>query len=117
MLGPHSQLPIRAAALRLFAAVAFVALAGCAATPPQPSAAPDEAQDESDADAPAAEAKAPAPETVARPARPNQERTGNLLPQPLPPYIATPGAPAPLSRQAHADPSTRPLVPRTPCPP
>src|SRR5258708_25662809 len=98
MLGPHSQLPIRAVALRLFAAVAFVALAGCAATPPQPSAAPDEAQDESDADAPAGEAQAPAPETVDRSALPNQELTESLLCELLPPDTA--GLPGTASRSA-----------------
>src|SRR6266581_3782181 len=79
MLGPHSQLPIRAAALRLFAAMAFVAFAGCAATPPQQAAAGEEAQEESDADAPAGDAQALAPEAVDRTALPNQELTENLL--------------------------------------
>src|SRR5258708_20295196 len=79
MLGPHSQLPIRAAALRLFAAMAFVVFTGCAATPPQQAAAGEEAQEESDADAPAGEAQALAPEPVDRTALPNQELTESLL--------------------------------------
>src|SRR5947208_13772383 len=88
MLGPHSQLSIRAAALRLFAAMAFVAFAGCAATPPQQVAAGEEAQDESDADAPAGEAQALAPEAVDRTALPKQELTENLLYEFLPSEIA-----------------------------
>ncbi len=112
MLGPHSQLPIRAAALRLFAAVAFVALAGCAATPPQPSAAPDEAQDESDADAPAGEAQAPAPETVDRSALPNQELTENLLYEFLLAEIAGQRGNASLSAQAYVDLAKRTRDPR-----
>src|SRR5437764_14491567 len=60
MLGPHSQLPIRAAALRLLAAMAIVVVvfAGCAATAPRQAAVGEEAQDESDADASAGEAQA-----------------------------------------------------------
>ena len=111
MFGPHSQLPIRAAALRLFAAVAFVALAGCAAAPPQPSAAPDEAQDESDADAPAGEAQAPAPE-VDRSALPNQDLTENLLYEFLLAEIAGQRGNAALSAQAYVDLAKRTRDPR-----
>src|SRR6266581_720773 len=110
MLGPHSQLPIRAAALRLFAAVAFVALAGCAATPPQPSAAPDEAQDESDAAA--GEAQAPATETVDRSTLPNQELTENLLYELLLAEIAGQRGNAALSAQAYVDLAKRTRDPR-----
>src|SRR5260221_6116534 len=112
MLGPHSQLPIRAAALRLFAAVAFVALAGCTATPPKPCAAQDEAQDESDPGRPAGEAQAPAPETVDRSALPNQELTENLLYEFLLAEIAGQRGNASLSAQAYVDLAKRTRDPR-----
>src|SRR5258707_13776308 len=112
MLGPHSQLPIRAVAVGLFAGAAFAGLAGCAATPPQPSAAPDEAQDESDAAAPAGEAQAPAPETVDRSALPNQELTENLLYEFLLADIAGQRGNASLSAQAYVDLAKRTRDPR-----
>ena len=112
MLGPHSQLSIRAAALRLFAAMAFVAFAGCAATPPQQVAAGEEAQDESDADAPAGEAQALAPEAVDRTALPNQELTENLLYEFLLAEIAGQRGNAALSAQAYVDLAKRTRDPR-----
>src|SRR5437879_11953943 len=112
MLGPHSQLPIRVAGLRLFAALAFVAFAGCAATPPQQAAAGEEAQDESDADAPAGEAQALAPEAVDRTALPNQELTENLLYEfPLAAIAGQRGNTAP-SAQAYVDLAKRARDPR-----
>src|SRR6266571_1506466 len=112
MLGPHSQLPIRAAALRLFAAMAFVAFAGCAATPPQQAAAGEEAQEESDADAPAGDAQALAPEAVDRTALPNQELTENLLYEFLLAEVAGQRGNAALSAQAYVDLAKRTRDPR-----
>jgi tetratricopeptide (TPR) repeat protein len=110
MLGPHSLLPIRVAALRLFAAMAFAVFAGCAATPP--AAAVEEPQDESDADAPASEAQALAPEPVDRSALPNQELTENLLYEFLLAEIAIQRGNAALSAQAYVDLAKRTRDPR-----
>jgi len=110
MLGPHSLLPIRVAALRLFAAMAFAVFAGCAATPP--AAAVEEPQDESDADAPASEAQAPSPEPVDRSALPNQELTENLLYEFLLAEIAIQRGNAALSAQAYVDLAKRTRDPR-----
>src|SRR5436190_16458979 len=112
MLGPHSQLSIRAAALRLFAATAFVVFAGCVATPPQQAAAGEEAQDESDADSPAGEAQALAPEPVDRASLPNQELTDNLLYEFLLAEIAGQRGNAALSAQAYVDLAKRTRDPR-----
>ena len=112
MLGPHSQLHSRAAALRLLAAMAFVVFAGCAATPPQQAAAGEEAQDESDADAPAGEAQALAPEAVDRTALPNQELTENLLYEFLLAEIAGQRGNTALSAQAYVDLAKRTRDPR-----
>src|SRR6266705_3014286 len=101
MLGPHSQLPIRAAALRLFAA-----------TPPQQAAAGEEAQEESDADAPAGDAQALAPEAVDRTALPNQELTENLLYEFLLAEVAGQRGNAALSAQAYVDLAKRTRDPR-----
>src|SRR6266705_489766 len=111
MLDAHSQLRTRAAALRLFAAMAFVVFAGCAATPPQSAAAGQEAQDESDADA-AGEAQAPASEPVDRSALPNQELTENLLYEFLLAEIAVQRGNAALSAQAYVDLAKRTRDPR-----
>src|SRR6266850_6039121 len=110
MLGPHSLLPIRVAALRLFAAMAFAVFAGCAATPP--AAAVEEPQDESDADAPASEAQALAPEPVDRSALPNQELTENLLYEFLLAEIAIQRGNVALSAQAYVDLAKRTRDPR-----
>src|SRR5437879_6063444 len=110
MLGPHSLLPIRVAALRLFAAMAFAVFAGCAATPP--AAAVEELQDESDADAPASEVQALAPETVDRSSLPNQELTENLLYEFLLAEIAIQRGNAALSAQAYVDLAKRTRDPR-----
>src|SRR6267143_7189525 len=110
MLGPHSLLPIRVAALRLLAAMAFAVFAGCAATPP--AAAVEEPQDESDADAPASEAQAPAPEPVDRSALPNQELTESMLYEFLLAEIAIQRGNAALSAQAYVDLAKRTRDPR-----
>jgi len=114
MLGPHSQLPIRAAALRLFAAMAIVVVvfAGCAATAPRQAAVGEEAQDESDADASAGEAQALAPEPADRTALPNQELTENLLYEFLLAEIAGQRGNAALSAQAYVDLAKRTRDPR-----
>src|SRR5713101_3924252 len=112
MLSPHSLLPIRVGVLRLFAAMAFVVFAGCVATPPQPAAAGEEAQDESDADAPASEAQALAPEPVDRAVLPNQELTENLLYEFLLAEIAVQRGNAALSAQAYVDLAKRTRDPR-----
>src|SRR5438874_3888489 len=114
MLGPHSQLPIRAAALRLFAAMAIVVVvfAGCAATAPRQAVVGEEAQDESDADAPVGEAQALAPEALDRSALPNQELTENLLYEFLLAEIAVQRGNAALSAQAYVDLAKRTRDPR-----
>src|SRR3989475_3497732 len=112
MLGPHSQLSIRAAALRLSAAMAFVVFAGCAATPPQPAAAGEDPQDESDADAPPGEARAAAPEPEDRSALPKQELTENLLYEFLLAEIAGQRGNTALSAQAYVDLAKRTRDPR-----
>src|SRR5467141_3584900 len=110
MLGPHSLLPIRVAALRLFAAMAFAVFAGCAATPP--AATVEEPQDESDSDAPAREAQALAPEPVDRSSLPNQELTENLLYEFLLAEIAGQRGNTALSAQAYVDLAKRTRDPR-----
>ncbi len=114
MLGPHSQLPIRAAALRLLAAMAIVVVvfAGCAATAPRQAVVGEEAQDESDADASAGEAQALAPEPADRTALPNQELTENLLYEFLLAEIAGQRGNAALSAQAYVDLAKRTRDPR-----
>src|SRR5438046_4077788 len=114
MLGPHSQLPIRAAALRLLAAMAIVVVvfAGCAATAPRQAAVGEEAQDESEAGPPAGEAQALAPEAVDRTALPNQELTENLLYEFLLAEIAGQRGNAALSAQAYVDLAKRTRDPR-----
>src|ERR1041385_4822818 len=112
MHGPHSQLSIRAAALRLFAAMAIVVFAGCAATAPRQAAVGEEAQDESDADASAGEAQALAPEPVDRAALPNQELTENLLYEFLLAEVAGQRGNAALSAQAYVDLAKRTRDPR-----
>src|SRR5882672_2363352 len=112
MLNPKSLLPIRVGALRLFAAMAFVVIAGCAVTPPQPAAAGEEPQDESDADAPVGETQALAPEPEDRSALPNQELTENLLYEILLAEIAIQRGNAALSAQAYVDLAKRTRDPR-----
>src|SRR5712691_4564858 len=77
MPNPTGFLLVPLGALRTLAAIALVA--GCAANPPQPPAAGEEAQDESDADAPAAEALAGAAEPEDRSAFPKQELDKDIL--------------------------------------
>jgi tetratricopeptide (TPR) repeat protein len=112
MFSPHSLLPIRAGALRLFAAMAFVVFSGCALTPPQPAAAGEEQQDESDADSPAGDAQALAPEPVDRSALPNQELTEHLLYEFLLAEIAGQRGNVALSAQAYVDLAKRTRDPR-----
>ena len=112
MLGPHSQLHSRAAALRLLAATAFVVFAGCAATPPQQAAAGEEAQDESDADAPAGEAQALAPEPIDRSTLPKQELSETLLYEFLLAEVAGQRGNVALSAQAYVDLAKRTRDPR-----
>src|SRR3979490_1743925 len=112
MLGPNSQLHSRAAALRLFAAMAFVVVAGCAATPPQQAAAGGEAEHHAAADSPAGEAQALAPEPVGRASLPNQELTDNLLYEFLLAEIAGQRGNTALSAQAYVDLAKRTRDPR-----
>src|SRR6266705_2978740 len=77
MSNPTGFLLVPFGALRMLAAIALIA--GCAANPPQPPAAGEEAQDESDADAPAAEALAGAAEPEDRSAFPKQELDKDIL--------------------------------------
>src|SRR5262245_63238267 len=63
---------------RLLAALAFTLLAGCSTNPPQPGAAAEEAQEESD-DQGSADVQAAAPEPENRSTYPNQDLTENLL--------------------------------------
>src|SRR6266850_6138790 len=112
MLNPPSPLSILAGALRLFAATAFVLLAGCAANPPQPTQAEEGTQDEADAEAPAGEAQVVAPEPVDRSALPNQELTENLLYEFLLAEIAVQRGNVALSAQAYVDLAKRTRDPR-----
>ena len=112
MPSPHSLLPVRVGALRLVAAMAFVVFAGCAAPPPQPPAAGEELQDESDTDAPAGEAQAAAPEPEDRAVLPKQELTENLLYEFLLAEIAGQRGSATLSAQAYVDLAKRTRDPR-----
>jgi len=98
--------------LRLVAAMAFVVFAGCAAPPPQPPAAGEELQDESDTDAPAGEAQAAAPEPEDRAVLPKQELTENLLYEFLLAEIAGQRGSATLSAQAYVDLAKRTRDPR-----
>jgi len=112
MLSPHSLLPIRVGVLRLFAAMAFVVFAGCAATPPQPATTGEDPQDESDAGAPAGEAQAAALEPEDRSALPDQELTENLLYEFLLAEIAGQRGNTALSAQAYVDLAKRTRDPR-----
>jgi len=98
--------------LRLVAAMAFVVFAGCAAPPPQPPAAGEELQDESDTDAPAGEAQTAAPEPEDRAVLPKQELTENLLYEFLLAEIAGQRGSATLSAQAYVDLAKRTRDPR-----
>src|SRR5713226_7317668 len=103
-------LPIPFSALRILAAIALIA--GCAANPPQPPAAGEETQDESDADAPAAEPHAGAAEPEDRSALPKQELDKDLLYEFLLAEIAGQRGNTALSAQAYVDLAKRTRDPR-----
>ncbi|HEX9572409.1 MAG TPA: tetratricopeptide repeat protein, partial [Burkholderiales bacterium] len=110
MPNPTGFLLVPLGALRTLAAIALVA--GCAANPPQPPAAGEEAQDESDADAPAAEALAGAAEPEDRSAFPKQELDKDILYEFLLAEIAGQRGNLGLSAQAYVDLAKRTRDPR-----
>ena len=110
MSNPTGFLPVPLGALRMLAAIALIA--GCAANPPQPPAAGEEAQDESDADAPAAEALAGAAEPEDRSAFPKQELDKDILYEFLLAEIAGQRGNLGLSAQAYVDLAKRTRDPR-----
>src|SRR6266705_803888 len=110
MSNPTGFLLVPFGALRMLAAIALIA--GCAASPPQPPAAGEEAQDESDADAPAAEALAGAAEPEDRSAFPKQELDKDILYEFLLAEIARQRGNLGLSAQAYVDLAKRTRDPR-----
>ncbi len=110
MPNPTGFLLVPLGALRMLAAIALIA--GCAANPPQPPAAGEEAQDESDADAPAAEALAGAAEPEDRSAFPKQELDKDILYEFLLAEIAGQRGNLGLSAQAYVDLAKRTRDPR-----
>ena len=96
---------------RLVAAAALAALAGCSANPPQPSAAPEEAQEESDDQVPG-DVHATAPEPEDRSSYPKQELTENLLYEYLLAEVAGQRGNVALSAQAYVDLAKRTRDPR-----
>ncbi|HKW38762.1 MAG TPA: tetratricopeptide repeat protein [Burkholderiales bacterium] len=100
-----------AGASRLFAALAFLALAGCAANPPQQGGAEEQAQEESGQDQAPGEAQA-APEREDRESYPNQELTENLLYEYLLAEIAVQRGNVALAAQAYVDLAKRTRDPR-----
>ena len=97
---------------RLFAAAAlFASLAGCSTNPPQPSAAAEEAQDESEDEVPG-DVQATAPEPENRSTYPRQELTENLLYEYLLAEIAGQRGNVALSAQAYVDLAKRTRDPR-----
>src|SRR5947209_5949113 len=110
MPNPTGFLLVPLGALRMLAAIALIA--GCAANPPQPPAAGEEAQDESDADAPAAEALAGAAEPEDRSAFPKQELDKDILYEFLLAEIAGQRGNTALSAQAYVDLAKRTRDPR-----
>ncbi|HET7765495.1 MAG TPA: tetratricopeptide repeat protein [Burkholderiales bacterium] len=97
---------------RFVAALAFVALAGCAANPPQPSAAGEEAQEQSDSDANSGDSPAMAPEPENHSTYPNQDLTENLLYEYLLAEIAVQRGNVALGAQAYVDLAKRTRDPR-----
>jgi len=112
MLNSRSGFPPFSGASRFAAALAFVLLAGCAANPPQPASAVEEAQEESDSDLSQGDAGAIAPEAENRSAYPNQELTENLLYEYLLAEIAGQRGNVTLSAQAYVDLAKRTRDPR-----
>jgi tetratricopeptide (TPR) repeat protein len=110
MSGPTGFLLVPFRALRMLAAIALIA--GCAANPPQPPAAGEETQDETDADAPAAEALAGAAEPENRSAFPKQELDKDILYEFLLAEIAGQRGNLGLSAQAYFDLAKRTRDPR-----
>src|SRR5215831_20006029 len=96
---------------RLFAAAALALLAGCSTNPPQASAAPEEAQDESDDQGPG-DLQGTAPEPEDRSIYPNEELTENLLYEYLLAEIAGQRGNVALSAQAYVDLAKRTRDPR-----
>src|SRR5690349_15942343 len=107
---PQSTLPALLAVSRLFAAMAFAVLAGCAVNPPQPGTAHEEAQDESDADPGEGSASASEPEN--RSAYPKEELTEETLYEFLLAEIAGQRGNVALSAQAYVDLAKRTRDPR-----
>lgn len=97
---------------RLFAAMAFAALAGCAVNPPQPATAHEEAQDESDADVPQGDGQAGQAEPENRAAYPKEELTEETLYEFLLAEIAGQRGNVALSAQAYVDLAKRTRDPR-----
>src|SRR5690348_7776714 len=109
---PQSTPPAFLALSRLFAAMAFAVLAGCAVNPPQPGTAHEEAQDESDADAPQGEGQAGPAEPENRSAYPKEELTEETLYEFLLAEIAGQRGNVALSAQAYVDLAKRTRDPR-----
>src|SRR5258705_336271 len=112
MFNPKLGLFSFSGASRLLAAAAFALLAGCASTPPQPSAPGGEPQEESDSDAGSGDVQAIAPEPENRSAYPDQELTENLLYNYLFAEIALQRGNVALAAQAYVDLAKRTRDPR-----
>jgi tetratricopeptide (TPR) repeat protein len=112
MQKPRSKMPALLAVSRLFAAMAFAVLAGCAVNPPQPGTAHEEAQDESDADAPRGDGQAGPAEPENRSAYPKEELTEETLYEFLLAEIAGQRGNVALSAQAYVDLAKRTRDPR-----
>ena len=95
---------------RFVAVLAFVALAGCAASPPQQSAAGEDTQEQPDSDVSDSPAIAPEPEN--RSTYPDQELTENLLYEYLLAEIAVQRGNVALGAQAYVDLAKRTRDPR-----
>src|SRR5690348_9273805 len=109
---PQSRMPALLTVSRLFAAMAFAALAGCAVNPPQPATAHEEAQDESDADVPQGDGQAGQAEPENRAAYPKEELTEETLYEFLLAEIAGQRGNVALSAQAYVDLAKRTRDPR-----
>jgi len=108
MVDAVNLVPIPARAMRLLAVLAFGVFAGCAANPPHPAEAGEEAPDAGDAEG----LQAAAPESVDRSLLPKQELTENLLYEFLIAEIAGQRGNAGLSAQAYVDLARRTRDPR-----
>jgi tetratricopeptide (TPR) repeat protein len=112
MLNPQVVLCPLTGVTRFVAALAFVALAACAANPPQHSAAGEEAQEQSDSDVNSGDSPAVAPEREDRSTYPNQDLTENLLYEYLLAEIAVQRGNVALGAQAYVDLAKRTHDPR-----